>query len=121
MRGIDSSMQEQQAFQLLKKELHQYRASQIEKVLELLEEGNTVPFIARYRKEMTGSLDEVAIREIEDRFSYLQGLVKRKEEVLRIIEEQGKLTDALAKKIKSAEKMQQVEDLYRPFKQKRRT
>lgn len=114
-------MQNNQAFELLKKELQQYKPSQMEKVLELLEEGNTVPFIARYRKEMTGSLDEVAIREIEERFTYLEGLVKRKEEVLRIIEEQGKLTDDLAKKIKKAEKMQQVEDLYRPFKQKRRT
>ncbi|MBO0429732.1 RNA-binding transcriptional accessory protein [Vagococcus fluvialis] len=114
-------MQNNQAFELLKKELNQYKPSQMEKVLELLAEGNTVPFIARYRKEMTGSLDEVAIREIEERFTYLEGLVKRKEEVLRIIEEQGKLTDDLAKKIKKAEKMQQVEDLYRPFKQKRRT
>ncbi|MDT2746781.1 Tex family protein [Vagococcus fluvialis] len=114
-------MQNNQAFELLKKELNQYKPSQMEKVLELLAEGNTVPFIARYRKEMTGSLDEVAIREIEERFNYLEGLVKRKEEVLRIIEEQGKLTDDLAKKIKKAEKMQQVEDLYRPFKQKRRT
>ncbi|MGL4644501.1 MAG: Tex family protein [Vagococcus fluvialis] len=114
-------MQNNQAFELLKKELNQYKPSQMGKVLELLAEGNTVPFIARYRKEMTGSLDEVAIREIEERFTYLEGLVKRKEEVLRIIEEQGKLTDDLAKKIKKAEKMQQVEDLYRPFKQKRRT
>lgn len=121
MRGIGKTMQNNQAFELLKKELNQYKPSQMEKVLELLAEGNTVPFIARYRKEMTGSLDEVAIREIEERFTYLEGLVKRKEEVLRIIEEQGKLTDDLAKKIKKAEKMQQVEDLYRPFKQKRRT
>ena len=121
MRGIGKTMQNNQAFELLKKELNQYKPSQMEKVLELLAEGNTVPFIARYRKEMTGSLDEVAIREIEERFNYLEGLVKRKEEVLRIIEEQGKLTDDLAKKIKKAEKMQQVEDLYRPFKQKRRT
>ena len=114
-------MQEAQVLLLLKKELNQYKPSQIDKVLELLAEGNTVPFIARYRKEMTGSLDEVAIREIEERHAYLTGLVKRKEEVLRIIEEQGKLTDSLAEKIKKAEKMQQVEDLYRPFKQKRRT
>ena len=98
-------MQNNQAFELLKKELNQYKPSQMEKVLELLAEGNTVPFIARYRKEMTGSLDEVAIREIEERFNYLEGLVKRKEEVLRIIEEQGKLTDDLAKKIKKAEKI----------------
>ncbi|MGX7024209.1 Tex family protein [Vagococcus hydrophili] len=114
-------MQEQQAFKLLEKELKSYKSTQLTTVLKLLEEGNTVPFIARYRKEMTGSLDEVQIREIEDRYSYLQGLVKRKEEVLRIIEEQGKLTEELAKKIKASKKMQQVEDLYRPFKQKRRT
>ena len=114
-------MEEKQALSLLIKELNQYKPQQIKKVLELLEEGNTVPFIARYRKEMTGSLDEVEIREIDERFSYLEGLVKRKEEVLRLIDEQGKLTEALATKIKKAQKMQQVEDLYRPFKQKRRT
>lgn len=90
-------------------------------VLDLLEEGNTVPFIARYRKEMTGSLDEVQIREIEDRYHYLQNLEKRKGEVLRIIEEQGKLTPELRKSIETAAKMQLVEDLYRPYKQKRRT
>ncbi len=114
-------MQEQQAFKLLEKELNSYKSTQLKTVLKLLEEGNTVPFIARYRKEMTGSLDEVVIREIEERFAYIKGLVKRKEEVLRIIEEQGKLTPELEKKIKASEKMQQVEDLYRPYKQKRRT
>lgn len=114
-------MQEQQAFLLLKKELTNYKNNQLQTVLKLLEEGNTVPFIARYRKEMTGSLDEVAIREIEERYAYLQGLVKRKEEVIRLIDEQGKLTPELEKKINSSEKMQQVEDLYRPYKQKRRT
>ena len=67
-----------------------YRSKQITTVLTLLNEGNTVPFIARYRKEMTGSLDEVQIREIEERYHYLQNLKKRKEEVLRLIEEQGK-------------------------------
>lgn len=114
-------MQEQQAFLLLKKELTNYKNNQLQTVLKLLEEGNTVPFIARYRKEMTGSLDEVAIREIEERYAYLQGLVKRKEEVVRLIDEQGKLTPELEKKINASEKMQQVEDLYRPYKQKRRT
>ncbi|MFC6348448.1 Tex family protein [Vagococcus carniphilus] len=114
-------MQEQQAFLLLKKELTNYKNNQLQTVLKLLEEGNTVPFIARYRKEMTGSLDEVAIREIEERYAYLQGLVKRKEEVIRLIDEQGKLTPELEKKINASEKMQQVEDLYRPYKQKRRT
>jgi len=106
---------------LLQKELTGYRLPQIITVLTLLNEGNTVPFIARYRKEMTGSLDEVQIREIEERYHYLQNLEKRKEEVLRLIKEQGKLTSELRKAIETAVKMQQVEDLYRPYKQKRRT
>ncbi|MFZ2743789.1 MAG: Tex-like N-terminal domain-containing protein, partial [Trichococcus flocculiformis] len=80
---------------LVKAELSQFRPAQIEKVLQLLEEGNTVPFIARYRKEATGSLDEVEIREIEERHQYATNLYKRKEEVIRIIEEQGKLTPKL--------------------------
>lgn len=107
-------------FALLKKELA-YSEKQLKTVLTLLEEGNTVPFIARYRKEMTGSLDEVQIREIEERYTYIQNLEKRKGEVLRIIEEQGKLTPELAQAIQTASKMQVVEDLYRPYKQKRRT
>lgn len=106
---------------LLQKELTEYRPKQLTTVLTLLSEGNTVPFIARYRKEMTGSLDEVQIREIEERYTYLGNLEKRKDEVLRLIEEQGKLTDELSKSIQKATKMQQVEDLYRPYKQKRRT
>lgn len=107
--------------QLLQKELTQYRGNQLTKVLELLGEGNTVPFIARYRKEMTGGLDEVQIREIEERYTYLENLEKRKEEVLRLIDEQEKLTPELKNSILVATKMQQVEDLYRPYKQKRRT
>lgn len=106
---------------LLKKELTEYRLNQLTTVLTLLNEGNTVPFIARYRKEMTGSLDEVQLREIEERYAYLENLEKRKEEVLRLIDEQGKLSPDLTKAIQSATKMQQVEDLYRPYKQKRRT
>lgn len=111
----------QEVVALLQKELTEYRPNQLTTVLTLLSEGNTVPFIARYRKEMTGSLDEVQIREIEERYTYLGNLEKRKEEVLRLIEEQGKLTEELAKAIQKATKMQQVEDLYRPYKQKRRT
>lgn len=107
--------------QLLAKELTQYRLPQITKVLELLHDGNTVPFIARYRKEMTNALDEVQIREIEERYHYLENLEKRKEEVLRIIDEQGKLTEYLAKRLQKAHKLQEIEDLYRPYKQKRRT
>ena len=105
---------------LLKKELTQFKNKQIEVVLELLEEGNTVPFIARYRKEATGSLDEVEIREIEERNKYLTNLEKRKEEVLHSIEEQGELTEELANEIKQASQMQRVEDLYLPFRKKRR-
>jgi len=111
----------QEIIQLLNKELTDYRPQQIKVVLNLLTEGNTVPFIARYRKEMTGTLDEVQIREIEERYNYLENLEKRKQEVLRLIDEQGKLTEELAKKIQQAVKVQKVEDLYRPYKQKRRT
>lgn len=94
---------------------------QAEAVIKLLEDGNTVPFIARYRKEATGSLDEVQIKAIEDRYHYIQQLEGRKEEVLRLIDEQGKLTDELAEAIRAATVLQRVEDLYRPYKQKRRT
>ena len=94
---------------------------QVKSVISLLNEGNTVPFIARYRKEMTGALDEVQIRTILERWQYMQNLEQRKEEVLRIIAEQGKLTDELSQNITKAEKLQEVEDLYRPYKQKRRT
>ncbi len=107
--------------ELINSELSSYRPKQIRTVLTLLSEGNTVPFIARYRKEMTGTLDEVQIREIEERYQYLVNLEKRKEEITRLIAEQEKLTDDLANSIKSAVKMQQLEDIYRPFKQKRRT
>lgn len=94
---------------------------QVQNVIALVEDGNTVPFIARYRKEQTGALDEVQIRNILDAWNYLMNLEERKEEVLRLIEEQGKLTEELAAQIHQAKKLQQVEDLYRPFKQKRRT
>lgn len=87
----------------------------------LLDDGNTVPFISRYRKEATGGLDEEQIRSIEERLSYLRGLAQRKEEVLRLIDEQGKLTEELSNQIIEAKKLQEVEDYYRPYKQKRRT
>src|SRR5699024_456839 len=102
-------------------ELKGYTRKQLTTVLNLLSEGNTVPFIARYRKEMTGSLDEVQIREIEERHQYIENLEKRKADVLHAIEEQGKLTPELKQEIEKADKMQLVEDLYRPYKQKRRT
>lgn len=106
--------------QRLSKELN-FSGKQISNVISLLEEGNTVPFIARYRKEMTGALDEVQIRAIMDRWNYIQNLEQRKEEVIRLIDEQGKLTDELRKSIIVADKLQIIEDLYRPYKQKRRT
>lgn len=94
---------------------------QTEKVIELLEQGSTVPFIARYRKDVTGSLDEVQIKAIEDSYQYITNLEQRKEDVLKNIEEQGKLTEQLKKDITAATVLQRVEDLYRPFMQKRRT
>lgn len=89
--------------------------------IALLDEGNTVPFIARYRKEVTGALDEVEIRQLAERLTYLRHLNQRKEEVLRLIREQGKLTEELSENIMAATKLQEVEDYYRPFRQKRRT
>ncbi|WP_431089969.1 Tex family protein [Paenibacillus sp. 8b26] len=94
---------------------------QIRTTISLLDEGNTIPFIARYRKEMTGELDENQLREIEDRVLYLRNLEDRKVEVIRIIDEQGKLTEDLQAAITSAVKLQEVEDLYRPYRQKRKT
>lgn len=94
---------------------------QVKNTIDLLEEGNTVPFIARYRKEHTGALDEVQIRDIMERWQYIQNLEQRKEEVIRLIDEQGKLTDELRNGIQKAVKLQEIEDLYRPYKQKRRT
>lgn len=98
-----------------------YQPKQIDAVLNLLAEGNTVPFIARYRKEMTGTLDEVQIREIEAQHQSLVDLEKRKKTVIETIAEQGKLTSELQAQIEQAQNLQQVEDLYRPYKQKRRT
>ncbi|QTQ07849.1 RNA-binding transcriptional accessory protein [Macrococcoides canis] len=98
-----------------------YKKDQITSVLKLLEEKNTVPFIARYRKEVTGELDEVEIKEIETEYRYMENLQKRKVDVVRSIEEQGMLTDDLKKEIMEQTKLQRVEDLYRPFKQKKKT
>lgn len=89
--------------------------------VSLLDEGNTIPFIARYRKEMTGELDETQLRDIEERLQYLRNLEDRKLEVIRLIDEQGKLTDELKASIEQAVKLQEVEDLYRPYRQKRKT
>ena len=93
----------------------------VENVVHLLDEGNTIPFIARYRKEMHGAMDDTALRTLEERLQYLRGLEERRETVKKSIDEQGKLTDELAAAIDSAKTLAEVEDLYRPYKQKRRT
>lgn len=113
-------MEQKKMLQMIAKDAN-IQQNQAEAVIKLLEEGNTVPFIARYRKEMTGSLDEVQIKAVEDRYHYIQQLETRKQEVLRLIEEQGKLTDELTTAIQAATVLQRLEDLYRPYKQKRRT
>ncbi|MDP4449548.1 Tex family protein [Staphylococcus hyicus] len=100
---------------------YQFSIKQIEAVLKLLEEKNTVPFIARYRKEVTDGLDEVEIKKIADEFHYMQNLQKRKDEVIHNIEQQGLLTEGLKQDILKQTKLQRVEDLYRPFKQKKKT
>lgn len=95
--------------------------SQVEDVIELLDEGNTVPFIARYRKEKTGGLDDVILRKFSERLTYLRNLQARKEDVVRLIDEQGKLTDEIKISLDKAETLTEVEDIYRPFKPKKRT
>ena len=94
---------------------------QIIKTLNLLEEGNTIPFIARYRKEVTGNLDEDSIKKIGDVYDYQVNLLKRKEDVIRLIDEKGLLTDELKEQILKAEKLVDVEDIYRPYKEKKKT
>lgn len=102
-------------------EITSHSDKQVKTVLDLLAEGNTVPFIARYRKDQTGAMDEVQIREIDERFNYLTNLEDRKVSVIESIKEQEALTDELEKAILQATHLQEVEDLYRPFKKKRRT
>ncbi len=97
------------------------RKEQVENCIKLLDEGATIPFIARYRKEITGNLDEITISKIQEMISYLRNLEIRKEEVIRLIDEQGKLTDELKKQILEADKLQRVEDIYFPYKKKRKT
>ncbi|SDJ19419.1 Tex family protein [Paenibacillus naphthalenovorans] len=99
----------------------QIAVSRVKTTVGLLDEGNTIPFIARYRKEMTGELDENQLRDIEERLTYLRNLEDRKLEVVRLIDEQGKLTDELRTAIEQSVKLQEVEDLYRPYRQKRKT
>ncbi len=97
------------------------KKEQVEATVKLIDEGNTIPFIARYRKEVTGALNDEVLRNLYERLNYLRGLEDRKESVLALIEEQGKLTDELKEKILAAETLVVVEDLYRPYKQKRKT
>ena len=94
---------------------------QVENTIKLIDEGNTIPFIARYRKEVTGNLSDETLREFGERLTYLRNLEERKEEVIRLIDEQGKLTDELKSAIEKCEIMSELEDLYRPYKQKKRT
>ena len=106
--------------EVLAKQLN-IKTSQVESVLKLLSEGATIPFIARYRKEVTGSLDEEQIRVIEKEYEYLENLSKRKEDVIRLIEEKDLMTDELRNNINACLKLSEVEDLYRPFKEKKKT
>lgn len=112
---------EQQYLEITAHQLSQLRPHQIKEALKLLEDGNTVPFIARYRKEMTGSLDEVQLREIQKTYDQVAKIEKRKADIISKIDEQGKLTATLKAKIKQADNMQLLEDLYLPYKQKRKT
>ena len=106
--------------EILKSEFN-LRDEQINNVIKLIDEGNTIPFIARYRKEMTGEMSDVILRQFNDRLTYLRNLQSRKEDVKRIIEEQGKLTEEIVKSLLKANTLQEVEDIYAPFKQKKRT
>ena len=97
------------------------RPAQAEQTVKLLDEGNTIPFIARYRKEATGELDETVIRALSERLVYLRSLQNRKEEISRLIEAQEKLTPEISASITAANTLQELEDIYRPFRPKRRT
>ena len=97
------------------------RLSQVEATIALIDEGNTIPFIARYRKEATGGLSDIELRDLDERLTYLRNLEDRKQEILRLIDEQGKLTDGLKEEILAAEVLQRLEDLYKPYKQKKST
>ena len=104
----------------LSKELN-LRENQVKNTIELIDAGNTIPFIARYRKEVTGGMSDEVLRDFFERLTYLRNLETRKEEIIRLIDEQGKLTDELKSQIENAEIMAELEDLYRPYKQKKRT
>ena len=101
--------------EILRKEFS-LKNEQVENVIKLIDEGNTIPFIARYRKEMTGEMSDVILRQFNDRLTYLRNLQSRKEDVQRIIEEQGKLTEEIIKNLAKSNTLQEVEDIYAPFK-----
>ena len=97
------------------------KPTHVTNIVALIDEGNTIPFIARYRKEMTGSCDDQVLRDLYDRLTYLRNLEKRKEEVANAITEQGKMTDEIRTALDKAVTLTEVEDIYRPYKQKRKT
>ena len=97
------------------------KAANIEAAVKLIDEGNTIPFISRYRKEATGGMDDVALRALDERLSYLRNLEQRKEDVILLIDAQGKLTPELEQQIREATQLQRVEDLYKPYRKKRMT
>ena len=106
--------------EILSQELGQ-KLQYVQNVIDLMDEGNTIPFIARYRKEMHGTMDDTTLRNLETRLTYLRNLQERRDEVKKSIENQGKLTEELSAAIDNAATLAEVEDLYRPYKQKRRT
>ena len=97
------------------------REDHVQNIIQLLDEGNTIPFIARYRKEMTGHIDDQVLRDFADRLNYLRNIEKRKAEVTASITEQGKMTEEIAKALELAVTLTEVEDIYRPYKQKKKT
>ena len=97
------------------------RENQVEEAVRLIDEGNTIPFIARYRKEVTGGLSDEILRDLGERLTYLRNLEQRKEEVIKSIDEQGKLTDEILQAVAIAKTLAEVEDIYRPYKQKKKT
>lgn len=97
------------------------KAANVEAAVKLIDEGNTIPFISRYRKEATGGMDDVALRALDERLSYLRNLEQRKEDVILLIDAQGKLTPELEQQIREATQLQRVEDLYKPYRKKRMT
>lgn len=118
--GVKKEIMSNKIYKKIAEEL-QIRESQVESTVKLIDDGNTIPFIARYRKEATGNLSDEILRELDERLKYLRNLETRKEEIIRLIDEQGKLTDELTVKIASTMVLSELEDIYRPYKPKKRT